>query len=364
MSFSRRIQSFLDFSWRSARKAATLPCDVIFASSTPLTVALPAAYASLWQRAPIVFEVRDLWPDTPIAVGALKRRLPIALTRVLERFAYRQASHVVALSPDMKAGVVATGYPADCVSVIPNSCDLDLFDVPSEAGKAFRRQHAWLLDRPLVVYTGALGLVNGVDYLARLAAAVAQHNHEVRFLVVGDGRERAKVVQVASELNVLDRNFFMLDSVPKKAMPAILSAADVATSTVIDRKPLWANSANKVFDALAAGRPIAINHEGWLADMIRETGCGLVLPVGDLERAAQQLVKTLGDPAGLRIARDAARRVARGRFDRDMLAARLEAVIRAAAEQGTGRVTAVDAPVAIPFGMATVEMPNEPRRAA
>ncbi len=366
MSFRRRIQSFLEFSWRSARKAASLSCDAIFASSTPLTIALPAAYGALWQRAPIVFEVRDLWPDTPIAVGALKRRLPIALTRGLERFAYARASHVVALSPDMKVGVVSAGYPADCVSVIPNSCDRELFDAPSELGEGFRRQHAWLQDRPLVVYTGALGLVNGVDYLARLAAVVAQQNSEVRFLVIGDGRERAKVVRVASELNVLDRNFFMLDSVPKKNMPAILSAADIATSTVIDRKPLWANSANKVFDALAAGRPIAINHEGWLADMIRETGCGLVLPVADIDRAARQLVRMLGDPTRLTMARDAARSIARGRFDRDMLAGKLEAVIRATAEQRRGRVAAndFDAAVAIPVHSVAAASAKEPRRAA
>jgi glycosyltransferase involved in cell wall biosynthesis len=314
----------------------------------------------------MVFEVRDLWPATPVAVGALKHRLPIALARGLERFAYARASHVVALSPDMKRGVAATGYPADCVSVIPNSCDLDLFDVPSKLGREFRQQYPWLQDRPLVVYTGALGLVNGVDYLARLAASVAPHAPEVRFLVIGDGRQRDQVRQAAAELGVLGRNFFMLDSVPKKAMPAVLSAADIATSTVIDRKPLWANSANKVFDTLAAGRPIAINHEGWLADMIRQTGCGLVLPVGDTERAAQQVVATLEDSAQLSVIREAAKRVARERFDRDMLARRLETVIRAAVEQRSRRVTLSDleGPVAIPIGTVAAETPEERRRAA
>ncbi len=366
MSFRRRIQSFLEFSWRSASKAASLPCDVIFASSTPLTIALPAAYGAWRQRAPIVFEVRDLWPETPVAVGALKHRLPIALARGLERFAYARASHVVALSPDMKDGVVATGYPEDSVSVIPNSCDLKLFDVPSETGKRFRQQHAWLQDRPLVVYTGALGLVNGVEYLAQLAAAVAQYNPDVRFLAIGDGRERNKVRHVATELGVLNRNFFMLDSVPKKQMPAVLSAAHIATSTVIDRKPLWANSANKVFDALAARRPIAINHEGWLADMIRQTGCGLVLPVGDIKSAAEHLVATLDDPAQLSLLGRAAHRVARDQFDRDMLARKLESVIRATAEQRTGRVAVpdFDGPATIPFGSATAESPDQRRRAA
>jgi glycosyltransferase involved in cell wall biosynthesis len=288
------------------------------------------------------------------------------MARGLERFAYARASHVVALSPDMKDGVVSTGYPADCVSVIPNSCDLALFGVPADEGQRFRRQHAWLQDRPLVVYTGTLGLVNGVDYLARLASAVARRDADVRFLVIGEGREREKVRRVASEVNVLDRNFFMLDSVPKREMPAILSAADIATSTVIDRKPLWANSANKVFDALAAGRPIAVNHEGWLADMIRQSGCGLVLPVDDVERAARLLIATLGDQAALQKAQEAARRVARERFDREILAQKLEAVIRAVAEQRTGRVAIeeIDQPTVITFGTVTAEESAERRRAA
>ena len=366
MSFRRRIQSCLEFSRRSASKAASLPCDVVFASSTPLTIALPAAYGAWWQRAPMVFEVRDLWPETPIAVGALKHRLPIALARGLERFAYHRASHVVALSPDMKRGVVATGFPEDCVSVIPNSCDLKLFGVSSEVGKAFRRQHEWLQDRPLVVYTGALGLVNGVDYLARLAAVVARYNPEVRFLVIGNGREQDKVREVAAEQGVLNRSFFMLESVPKKEMPAVLSAADIATSTVIDRQALWANSANKVFDGLAAGRAIAINHEGWLADMIRETGCGLVLPVGDVERAAEHLVATLDDASQLAVLRRAARRVARERFDRDVLAKKLETILRVAAEQRGGRVVTsdLDGPATIPIASSSQDVTAEQRRAA
>ncbi len=366
MSFRRRIRSFLEFSWRAAHRAARIPCDVLFATSTPLTIALPAAYGAWRQKAPFVFEVRDLWPETPVAVGALRRRLPIALARGLERFAYARASHVVALSPDMKDGVVSTGYPADCVSVIPNSCDLALFGVPPEEGQRFRQEHAWLQDRPLVVYTGTLGLVNGVDYLARLAAVVARRDTEVRFLVIGDGRERDKVRKTASDLDVLGHNFFVFDSVPKRQIPTILSAADIATSTVIDRKPLWANSANKVFDALAAGRPIAINHEGWLADMIRQSGGGLVLDIGDMEVAARELVAMLHNPVRMEKAREAAARVARRQFDREMLAQKLEAVIRAVGERRSGRVAIDDIvqPAILPFGTAHAEQSAEGRRAA
>jgi glycosyltransferase involved in cell wall biosynthesis len=328
MSYGQRLRAFMRFAWLSARKAASLPGDVVFATSTPLTIALPAVWAARKRSIPMVFEVRDLWPEMPIAVGALRSRPTIAAACWLERFAYRHAAHVVALSPGMKAGVVATGYPAEQVTVIPNSCDLGLFRGKEEQGREFRRRHEWLQDRPLVVYAGALGFINGVDYLARLAAVVQSRNPEIRFLVVGQGREELRVRKVAEGLGVLDKNFFMLPAVPKAEMPALLSAADLATSLFLDVKQMWANSANKVFDALAAGRPIAINHEGWLADMIRETGCGLVLDPHDLVTAADRLLDVLGDRRWQACARRAALAVGRERFDREKLAAQLEMVLR------------------------------------
>ena len=330
MGYLRRLWAFLEFSYLAARKAVALDGDLVFASSTPLTIALPAVYVARKKSIPMVFEVRDLWPETPIAVGALRNRLAIAAARRLERFAYRSAAHVVALSPDMKAGIVATGYPENRVTVVPNSCDLQLFRVCPETGREFRRRHAWLGSRPLIVYAGTLGLVNGADYLVRLAAAVGRRDPEIRFLIIGSGREKDKVREVAKQLGVLNRNLFMQPPLPKREMPAVLSAADIATSTVIDREALWANSANKVFDALAAGRPIAINHQGWLAEMIYRTGCGLVLDPHDLESSAHDLLAAVRDQQWLSRARTAARRVGEERFDRDRLAGLVESVLAAA----------------------------------
>ncbi len=331
MSYRQRLGAFFQFAWRAAKRAAALPADVVFASSTPLTVALPGVWAARRQSVPMVFEVRDLWPEMPIAVGAIRSRPVIAAARRLERFAYENAAHVVALSPGMKAGVVAAGYPADRVTVIPNSCDLQMFRVGAEVGHAFRRRYDWLQHRPLVVYGGTLNFLNGVDYLARLAAVVWQRNTDVRFLVVGGGHEEENVRKAAQSLGVLGKNFFMLPMMPKADMPAVLSAADLATSLFLDIEQMGSNSANKLFDALAAGRPIAINHRGWLAELIEDTGCGLVLDPHDLASSASQLLAALGDRSWCNAARAAAARTAEARFDRDKLAAKLEAVLLDAA---------------------------------
>lgn len=327
MSYQHRMWAFFKFALGAARKAAALPADVVFATSTPLTIALPAVYAARRQNIPMIFEVRDLWPELPIAVGALRGRLPITAARWLEHFAYRNSEQIVALSPGMKEGILRTGYPDERVHVIPNSADLGLFDVSKSAGESFREQFDWLQARPLVVYTGTIGLINGVDYLAHLAAVVQDMDPDVRFLVMGKGRKEGYVREVAEHLGVLNRSFFLMKPIPRAEIPKILSAADIATSLVIDVPELWANSANKLFDALASGTPVAINYKGWQAELLQETGAGLVLGVQDLADSARRLVQALGDQAWLEQAGCAARTLAQDRFSRDTLARELEDVL-------------------------------------
>lgn len=333
MGFNRRLLSFGHYNWVAARKGLTLPADLVIAVTTPLTVALPGVFLARRKRAPMVLEVCDLWPEIPIAIGVLRSRFTIAAARWLERFAYRNAAHVAAHSPDMKAGVVKSGYPEQQVTYVCGNCDRQRFQVPEAAGREFRRQRPWLGDRPLVIYGGAIGFINGVDYLVRVAAAVRKRNPEVRFLIVGTGREEQNVRREAQRLGVLDQTLFMEPLVPKKEMPAMLSAADIATSVFIDVREMWSNNANKLSDALGAGRPIAINHQGWLADMIRETGCGLVLDPHDVESSAEQLVVALADRQWQASARAAANRVAVERFNLDKMAAIYESILRRVREE-------------------------------
>ena len=328
MSYRDRIMAFMRFAFSSANKAASLNGDVIFATSTPLTIALPGIYASLWKRIPMVFEVRDLWPELPIVVGALRNPVSKGLARFLEWLAYHCSAHVVALSPGMAEGVMRRGIPASRITVIPNSCDLELFDVPATYGDAFRAKHEWLGERPLVVYAGTMGLINGVAYFVKLAKRVSEFDPEIRFLVVGKGKEERKVKETAESLGVLNKNIFMIPQIPKREMPYVLSAATFGTSLFINLKEMWPNSANKFFDSLAAGKPIAINHEGWQADIIRRTGAGLVLDPVDIDKSAELLLQAIKNREWLEKAGRAARKLAREEFSRDELAKRLENVLQ------------------------------------
>mgnify|MGYP000046335558 CR=1 FL=1 len=325
MGYNKRIASFLRFASGAARKAASLPADVVFASSTPLTIALPGVYAARRRKVPLIFEVRDLWPEIPIALGALSNPVARFAAKRLERFAYASSAEIVALSPGMAEGIIGTGFPESRVSVIPNSADLDFFS-PNLSGRAeFRSQLGISGEKILIVYTGTFGLINGVEYFPKLAAAL-ENDERFHFLAVGGGQEFQHVKDVAESAGVLNRNFQMQGQVPKSDMPKVLAAADIASSLFISLPELEVNSANKFFDGLAAGCCLAVNYGGWQSRILEETHAGLQLD-RDVSVAARQLQRLANDPERLAQAKIAARRLAEERFSRDKLAAQLEQVL-------------------------------------
>ncbi|GGM42621.1 glycosyltransferase family 4 protein [Microbacterium saperdae] len=322
MGFIQRLRAFGLFAVKSARRARTLRGDLLIATSTPLTIILPAWYASVGRATPIVFEVRDAWPTVPIALGYLKNPIMKTLARWLERFAYRRAAHVIALSEGMKDDACLHGADRDQVTVIPNASDIELFDVDASNGSRWREAHSIPQDSSVVLYSGTFGAANGVGYLVELASIISKSADDVVFVLMGAGAEFEQVAARAEELGLAGDKVRVLPPVPKSEMPSVLSAATVATSVVVPNPAMEANSANKFFDALASGTPIAINHGGWQADLITRHGIGIVLDSFDLEDAAVQLTALLQDPERLLLFSRAAADLARSEFSRDDLATR------------------------------------------
>ncbi len=330
LSIFQRLKAFSHFARKACKKATSLNGDVVFASSTPLTVGIPGVYASRKCKVPLVFEVRDLWPAVPIAMGFLENRLLRMAAIQLERWIYRHSSEIVALAPGMRDGIVSQGIDPDKVHVIPNSCDFDLFCVPDELGQQFRSRYDWLGNRPMVTYTGTLGRVNNVQYMAQIASHSLKINPDICFVVVGNGAEQEAIATEAKRLGVLDVNFFMLGNRAKKEMPAIMSASTICTSFVSGIPILKDNCANKVFDSLAAKRPIAVNHGGWLGELIEERKCGIQLPNANAQEAASLFNQRISDDVWMKNARAEAVRLGEEQFNRDKLAIQLEAVLKRA----------------------------------
>jgi glycosyltransferase involved in cell wall biosynthesis len=192
--------------------------------------------------------------------------------------------------------------------------------------------------RPVVMYAGTFGPINDVAWLADVAAASRRRGDGLQFVAVGDGAGRQTLVERAQALGVLERDLWVLPPIPKREMPGLLGNATIATSLFLPMPEMRANSANKFFDALAAGRPVAINYGGWHADLLRDSGAGLAMPQGDPAEAAAQLHAFASDGPGLARARAAALGLARTRFDRDVLAHELEQVLVAVAGRSASAV--------------------------
>ncbi len=320
MGYARRIVSFLAFTAGATWLALRAPRpDVVFATSTPLTVGVPGVIAAALRRTPFVFEVRDLWPEAAIQMGALRRKGVLArVAKSLERFLYRRSAAVIALSPGMAEGVVAEGYPAERVHTIPNSCDLDLFHPGPKDGELVER---FGLDGRFVVgYAGAIGPSNAVQDSVPKAARILKERgrDDIVFLVAGDGKSLPEIRQV-KERDRLD-NLLLVGPMPKRDVPRLTRTADALMTLFADVPILFTNSPNKFFDGLATGRPMIVNSPGWTRDLVEESGAGLYVPPGDGRALADAIEQLADDPDRVREMGDRARRLAEKRFGRDDLA--------------------------------------------
>ena len=331
MSYRDRIQAFIKFAWKASIMSASISTDIVLATSTPLTIALPGVYASHKQKVPMVFEVRDLWPELPIAIDALRNPVLKCMARRLELFAYRNSDAIVALSPGMRDGVIAKGYPIDRISVIPNGSDLDRFYPNKVTGMAFRKKYGIPENTILMAYVGTFGKVNGVGYIVELASSLKE-NRRIYFLTVGDGQEYEQVKALAITKGCLGVNLQMLPRIPKSEVSAVLAAADMAVSTVIPLPELEANSANKFFDGLAAGCCMVINHKGWQAELLSSSDAGFHLSAS-IDEATRELTNWINNPQRILEAGERARKLAEEQFCINKQASDLELVLLATYEQ-------------------------------
>ena len=324
LSYGRRLGGFLRFAIAATRAARRVPRpDVIYATSPPLTMALPAIAAARRHRAPFVFEVRDLWPEAPIQMGALRNPLAIRIARALERFVYRRARHVVALSPGMAEGIVAAGKPADQVTLIPNASDLKLFSPEVDGSRA--RQRLGLDGRFVCTYFGTMGEANDLTHVIDAAALLhANGEDSVTFVLHGDGKRRAELEERARGL----ANVVFSDPIPDKHAIAEIAAASDACMTIYKDVPILSTcSPNKLFDTFAAGRAAIVNTPGWLTELVEKNEAGVAVRPADAADLAEKVTFLRDNPELVRRYGINARRLAEAEFDRRLLAERLEEVL-------------------------------------
>ena len=310
---AKRAWVFAKFALRSIGIALREPCDVVFATSTPLTAAIPGIFARTFRGKPFVFEVRDLWPELPKALG-MKNPVLLGAMSLLEWAGYRFASGLVGLSPGIVEGIKKRAPKTTPVKMIPNGCDLDLFK--PELRKKLSVEG--IGDADFVAgFTGAHGVANGLESVLAAAVVLKQRGEaRIKFLFVGDGNRKDAIVEQASREG-LD-NCVFLPPVPKTELVKITAGLDCGLMIV--PAFYYGTSPNKFFDYIASSIPVVNNYPGWLADMIKKSGCGLVVPPDDPEAFADALVVLADSKDGNAAMRKASRDLAEQRFAREKLA--------------------------------------------
>lgn len=317
MGFWQRGNAFLKFLQLARLQLDKLvPADLVYATSTPLTIGLLALYAQRRYAIPYLFEVRDLWPEAPIQLGFLNNKLLIAALQKLEQQLYKKAAVVVALSPGMADGVRGRHSQA-LVHVAPNMADCQFFH-PSDTPAALVEQ--WGLQGKFVVsYIGSAGVVNHLEFLLEAARACQEAQLPVCFLVAAEGARLPHIKQLAAPL----KNLIFVPYGNKEQVSSYLAVSDAVYTSFAPKPVLETSSPNKFFDGLAAGKLSLVNTKGWLQQLVEENQCGFFAPPEEPTVFVERLRPYLQNPRLLQQAQANARRLAETRFSRQQITAQL-----------------------------------------
>ena len=312
-SFLNRTWLFICFAFRSTLIAMTHNYDVVFATSTPLTAGVPGIFARWLRRKKFVFEVRDLWPELPKAMGVISNPIILTMMSLLEWVSYKSAHRLVGLSPGICAGIISRGISKSQVSLVPNGCDLEIFDNDSIS----RAEMPEISDQDfLAVFTGTHGQANGLDAVLDAASKLKEFGEEeIKILLIGAGKLKTDL-QYRAKSECLD-NVVFKNPVPKDELAKILRRADLGIQILANVPAFYyGTSPNKFFDYLSAGLPVLNNYPGWLAELILKHKCGYAIEPDNPELFARTLIDAKNNRPKLKLMGENAKALAKNNFDR------------------------------------------------
>jgi glycosyltransferase involved in cell wall biosynthesis len=300
----KRTKIFLSFAMRSISLIFSEHYDILFATTTPLTAGIPGILARWLRGKKFVFEVRDLWPELPRAMGIIKNPVLLWVLEVLELCSYRSANRLIGLSPGIVDGILHRNVEADRVRLIPNGCDFGIFAQDLSPWRPLSIEATDLM----AVFAGTHGLANGLDAVLNAAYELKKRGRkDIKLLLIGQGRLKASL-QERANLKGLS-NVVFHDPINKSRLAGLLASADVGLQILANVPAFYyGTSPNKFFDYIAAGLPVLNNYPGWLAEMSEEYKCGFAVMPDDpisfanaLESAAdnRHLLEGMGKNAQL-----------------------------------------------------------------
>ncbi len=324
LSIAQRMKSFFQFMIKSyvvARKEVGV--DLVYATSTPLSVGITALFLKWFNGKDFVFEVRDLWPDVPISMGAINNKFLQKMVYYLEKTIYDGAAQIVALSIGMREHIISKGIDSKKIRVIPNMSKNKAFysrDIEPVTYEEFDLEK----DKFYAIHFGAMGRVNGLDYIID-SAKLLKDNKDIVFLLVGDGSERERLQNLCVEYDLSNVKFLGPYSMQKVSRLVNLSACSVVS--VADLKIFETNSANKYFDTLAAQKPVIVNFKGWIKDEVECARCGAYVNVKKPQELADLLADWSESPQKINDMGLNSRKLAEDKYDKELLTSQVVNII-------------------------------------
>ncbi|MCA9467747.1 MAG: glycosyltransferase family 4 protein [Nitrospira sp.] len=322
--FLKRTLNYLSFMVAAVLVVPFLSShDVVISTSPQFFNGLAGYFVSRLKRIPWILEIRDLWPDSIVVVGAITNRPVIGILEWLERFAYGKADHVVVVTDAFKAHMLAKGISSAKVSVIKNGVDFSLYKKPQGGTPELSRELG--LDGKFVAsYFGTHGMAHHLETILEAARLLREERH-IHFVLVGDGAERVRLLAMREEMKL--SNVLMLDQQPKERMPQLWSLSSV--SLVLLKKSALFRTVipSKIFESLAMEKPVILGVEGESAELLNASGAGICIESESSSELASQILKLYRDPLMCQELGERGRRFVLEHFDRQVLARQFAKVI-------------------------------------
>ncbi len=327
--FLKRVIDYVSFAGSAALAGLFQRFDVIVATSPQFFTTWAALFISIARRRPWVFELRDLWPASLAAVGAVRHKRLLRVLERIELFLYRRATAVIANAPGFKLDLAARGIDPAKIHVVTNGANLVDFQARPKDPALVRS--LGLEGKFVVGYIGTHGMAHGLEFIVETAAAMARQ--QLCFLFIGDGAEKANVRQRAAALGL--GNALFLDSVPKELVPAYLSVTDISLIPLRRSDTFKTVIPSKIFECAAMGKPILLGVEGHAQALVEGHGAGLCFRPEDAADFRAKLSSLMTDADLYARCREGCFQLARA-FDRKRLAGEMLSILTEVAASRPG----------------------------
>lgn len=330
-SFLRRAYSYFAFAFSSAVIFKRLKSpSVLLASSPPLTIGMPALAICKMTKIPMLFEVRDLWPESAISTGVLTNKPMIKFLSWLERKCYQVADSLNVLTPAFKKDIVSRGLKeAHLIHNVQAGVDVDEMK-PDKFSQEIRTKMGWA-GKKVVLYTGAIGRANRLDQLVD-AASVLRDNPDVLIAIVGGGMEEAGLKKRVEEEGL--SNIVFHGSRSKEEMPEIIASADICVAVLMKSDTFKTVYPNKVFDYMACQRPIILAIDGLIREVIEKAKAGIFVEPENPESFSEGVMTLVNNPGDAEKMAKNGRRFVVSNFDREVKAKQFEQILEKIARKG------------------------------